>query len=239
MKKSKNLEKDPKNGLLIKEKPKTKPEPKPKPEPEPEPKPEPKPKPEPEPEPEPDPEPTPEPEPEPKPEPEPEPEPKPKPTPEPEPEPKDKKKGLYINREKGGNTPDSIEDLRNQIKDLDVETVQSKVPKKPIVERKKTQRRGRKKNQPDSFQVEGYVILMVIDTLIPSILVAGNNMFNKKFKLKTTDLQFSPEQWKQVEPIADQAAEFLTININPVAGLFIVSGIFYGSNYLVQLNENL
>jgi len=123
-----------------------------------------------------------------------------------------------------------------------IENAEAPYDKKPTGERALFEKKKRKipKNQssPDSFRVEGYVLLLVTDTLFPFTFSFLNNMLDKKNKISATDLQLNEVDFKKLEPLADQAADFMAVNLNPIAGFFLVATFMY-SNNLIALKMQL
>jgi len=104
--------------------------------------------------------------------------------------------------------------------------------KKDLITREK---RARKKGatSAESFHIEGYILLLATDTLFPTVLAIVNNMIDRKHdKLKTDDLRLSQQDFDKLEPLADQAAAFMSVQLNPVAGFFIVSAFMYANNMI-------
>lgn len=104
--------------------------------------------------------------------------------------------------------------------------------KKDLITREK---RARKKGaaSAESFHIEGYILLLATDTLFPTVLAIVNNMVDRKHdKLKTDDLRLSQQDFDKLEPLADQAAAFMSVQLNPVAGFFIVSAFMYANNMI-------
>ena len=173
-----------------------------------------------------EPEPEPEPEPKKKPEPKKEPEPEPEPKKEPEPEPEPKKEPEP--------QPDAFKDLFQKIEGADIPHSEAK-PEKPLIE-KTRRRKSKKESSPDSFRIEGYVLLLVTDTVFPFGMAWVNNMINKKRKVEASELQLSQKDFDKLEPLADQAADYMSINLNPIAGFFLVASFMYANNMIaIQL----
>ena len=107
----------------------------------------------------------------------------------------------------------------------------------PLVERK-TRKSKKGESSPDSFKIEGYILLMVTDTIFPYAFSFLNNMFDKTRKIEANQLQLGEKEMSKLEPLADQAASYLSININPIAGFLIVSAMMY-SNNLLYLRSNI
>jgi len=61
-------------------------------------------------------------------------------------------------------------------------------------------------------------------------------MIDKKTKIKGSELMLSDAQIKKLEPLADQAADYLSINLSPVWGYAIISGFMYTSNFIQLRN---
>jgi len=126
--------------------------------------------------------------------------------------------------------------------DEDFEALQARIAAASAPEpQKKTRRPGvektarkKKKGQsdPDSFRIEGYILLLITDTVFPFAFAALNNMLDKRIKISAVDLQLDEKQMSKLEPLADQAADYMAINLNPIAGFFLMSTFMYGNNLL-------
>jgi hypothetical protein len=132
---------------------------------------------------------------------------------------------------------DELNELFKKVEQAEGKTKTEGGIKTPLftTERKK---RKRGESSPDSFRIEGYILLMVIDTVFPFSLSWLNNMFDKRVKVPATALMLNEKQQKELEPLADQAADFLAIHINPVAGFLLVTTFLYSSN-LIQARMNI
>lgn len=97
------------------------------------------------------------------------------------------------------------------------------------IERKK---RGKKESKPDSFRLEGYVLLMLVDTILPFAFSFIHNMMSKQIKIESNEIGLTDIQLKKVEPLADQCADYLSFNMNPVAGFFITTSLMYVNNLM-------
>ena len=107
---------------------------------------------------------------------------------------------------------------------------------KPLIE--KTKRRRKKgESSPDSFMLEGYVLLLITDTIFPFTFAFINNMLDKKIKVDATDLQLTQKDFDKLEPLADQAANYMSINLNPIAGFLLVSTFMYSNNLIIVRNQ--
>jgi hypothetical protein len=126
---------------------------------------------------------------------------------------------------------DDFQTLKDKIKNATPETG-SDTSKKGLITISKT-KRGKRQSDPDSFRIEGYVLIMVTDTIFPFAFSFVNNFFDSHVKVKGSELQLTDKQLTKIEPLADQAADYLSFKINPVWGFVIVSGIMYGSNLMI------
>jgi hypothetical protein len=103
--------------------------------------------------------------------------------------------------------------------------------KRAVVE--KTRRKKKKgESDPDSFRIEGYVLLLIVDTVFPFSFAFLNNMLDKRLKVQANDLQLNDKDFSKLEPLADQAADYMAINLNPIAGFLMISTFMYGNNLL-------
>ena len=106
-----------------------------------------------------------------------------------------------------------------------------KLQDKPLFEvtRKKKSKRT---SSPDSMRVEGYVLMLVVDTVYPAAMAFTNNALDKRTKIRAEELSLSEHDFAKLEPLADQAADYLSINLNPVAGFFLIATFMYGNNLI-------
>jgi hypothetical protein len=136
-------------------------------------------------------------------------------------------------------TPDEVtpaSDYDEMIKKIGGATVPPKKEKveKPFAERK-TRKSKKGASDPEATRIEGFILLIAVDTLFPFALAFLNNMLDKKGKrIEPKDLQLDQKSFDKLEPLADQAADYLSFNINPVAGFFIASSLMYANN-LIQI----
>jgi hypothetical protein len=108
---------------------------------------------------------------------------------------------------------------------------------KPLFKKAGKKKKGQ--SSPDSFRIEGYILLLVVDVVFPFVFAFANNALDKKIKVDATDLKLSDMDFKKLEPLADQAADYIAVEINPIAGFFLVSTFMYGSNLMyVRLQKS-
>lgn len=175
------------------------------------------------------------PQPEPVPEPEPEPEPVPEPEEEPVPEPQTEE------QTEGTTPPSDFEELMGKIETAEPPKEKKKIlPDEPIIKRSRTKKK-KGQSDPDSFRIEGYILMLVTDTVFPAAFAMVNNMLDKRIKIQAHDLSLSETDWAKLEPLADQAADYMSIQLNPIAGFFLVSTFMYGNtliNVRMQMSAN-
>jgi hypothetical protein len=114
----------------------------------------------------------------------------------------------------------------------------------PAAMQNEKSKRGRKSKQAEAQQIEpapvitGALMMMLIDLALPHLLAFANNKLNKKGKkIKASDLQMTPEQRKELEPVADQVAKEMMIQANPLTVLIISMIGIYGINFMMIKNE--
>jgi hypothetical protein len=127
---------------------------------------------------------------------------------------------------------DQFDELLGKISGAEAGTPKEKVVKPIITKEKRKRKKG--ESSADSFRIEGYILLLATDTLFPTLLAWVNNMVDKKHKkLMASDLQLSEKDFNKLEPLADQAADYMSVNLNPIAGFFLVSAFMYTNNMIV------
>ena len=134
-------------------------------------------------------------------------------------------------------TQDDIDELFSKIEGAEAPQDRPPAGERPLFEQKK-RKIPKGKSQPDSFRVEGYVLLLVTDTVFPFTFSFLNNMLDKKNKIQASDMQLNEVDFKKLEPLADQAADYMSIGLNPIAGFFLVATFMY-SNNLIALKMQL
>lgn len=138
--------------------------------------------------------------------------------------------------ETASETPETASDYDELIKKIGGAEAPPKKVKtdKPFAERK-TRKAKKGSSDPEATRIEGFILLIAVDTLFPFALAFLNNMLDKKGKrIEPKDIQLDQKSFDKLEPLADQAADYLSFNINPVAGFFIASSLMYANN-LIQV----
>lgn len=75
--------------------------------------------------------------------------------------------------------------------------------------------------------VQGYMLLMFIDFIFPVAISFLFNKFNTKFYVDSKDLDLTDDEFRKLEPIADKAALYLNLRLNPALLLIISLGAIY------------
>jgi hypothetical protein len=148
-----------------------------------------------------------------------------------EPEKIEKEEPEKVEKEEPEKVTAEFDELLGKIKGA--EAPEPKAAKEKPLITKEGRKRKKGESSPDSFRVEGYVLLLVTDTVFPFIFSWVNNMLDKHVKVKPYDLQLSEKDWSKLEPLADQAADYMAVQLNPIAGFFIVSAFFYSNNLIM------
>ena len=96
---------------------------------------------------------------------------------------------------------------------------------------RKKKKRG--ESSPDSFRIEGYVLLLITDTVFPFAFAFVNNWIDKRIKITASELQLSEKDFDKLEPLADQATDYMSVGLNPLVGFALVSTFMYSNNLLL------
>lgn len=104
---------------------------------------------------------------------------------------------------------------------------------KTVETKTRKQRKGKTTNE--SFQLDGYILLMLVDMAFPTGIAMIFNMFvkDKTKKIDATVLSLKPDQQEKLQPLADKAAESLNFKTSPIASFMIMSSLMYASNLYV------
>lgn len=106
----------------------------------------------------------------------------------------------------------SLSDLKEEYKTVSTETVQKE--NEPV------------KVTPEApVMVSGYVLLLICDFVLPSLVV--RLMKSRKPNLKASDISLNKTEWTKLEPLADHASAVLFGRLDPVTGFFISMGSIY------------
>lgn len=148
---------------------------------------------------------------------------------------KKRTKKVATNLENSEQKVNMFDEIQNQLQNT-TQYVSENVTSedKTLFEKKKRDKKG--KAIDDSFQIEGYILLMLMDMLFPLAIsfIVG---FVAKKNIKASDLQLDDEALKRLEPLADQCAKQLSVNVSPITGFFVLSGIFYTQKTVLALSK--
>ena len=131
---------------------------------------------------------------------------------------------------------DDFDELLGKVSGASAGKPKDKGPQPLITKEKRKRKKG--ESSPDSFRIEGYILLLATDTAFPTILAFINNMVDKKHRKITADeLRLAEKDFNKLEPLADQAADYMTVHLNPIAGFFIIATFMYANNIIAVKME--
>lgn len=90
---------------------------------------------------------------------------------------------------------------------------------------------------PASSLIDGGLLILLMDILFPLVIMFLHNRFAKAGKISVESLQLSDKQKADLKPVADAAAQRLTLQMNPVWLLVVSMGGIYGINYMTARLE--
>lgn len=79
---------------------------------------------------------------------------------------------------------------------------------------------------PQRSLISGFMLLMVADALIPSLFSFVYSKVKGK-KIDSRKLRLSKQEREEMRELADEAAKFMLLSLNPVSQLAIVMGAMY------------
>jgi hypothetical protein len=129
--------------------------------------------------------------------------------------------------------PDDFDELLTKVAEAGAgsSSAEPQKDKEPITKTRRKNKKGA--SSPDSFHVSGYILLLAIDTVFPTALSLANNLIDKKHdKVKPEQLRLSEKDFNELEQLANQAADYLTINLNPLAGFALAALFMYTNNFI-------
>jgi hypothetical protein len=92
------------------------------------------------------------------------------------------------------------------------------------------EKKPRKKYNPiETNLITGYMVLFCVDSVLPFLI----SFYFKRFRntnLPTQSIKLTAEQFKQLEPIADQVAREMLFTIKPYQALLIMLSLSYFEN---------
>lgn len=87
---------------------------------------------------------------------------------------------------------------------------------------------------PMATLVSGYVLVMVMDAMVPALVAWGVNRFGGRDDVSADMLRLTQREKDAIEPIADRAASFILGRIDPVTLFFTV----YGAMCITKIPKN-
>jgi len=149
--------------------------------------------------------------------------------------------------EQSTNMPENIPDnsLSEISKLMSDYKEQASVTDEPIKEEKKGRGRPKKtevKEQNnvinESSLITGSLFMLLINLIIPGLTAFIHNQFNKKNKIKSSQLALNKDQLEEIKPLADEAAKQIKLHADPMT-LFIMALVgIYGVNYMMLINKD-
>jgi hypothetical protein len=131
---------------------------------------------------------------------------------------------------------DDFDELLGKVKSASTGVPKDETKQPLITKEKRKRKKG--ESSPDSFRIEGYILLLATDTAFPTILAFINNLVDKKHRKITADeLRLAEKDFNKLEPLADQAADYMTVHLNPIAGFFIIATFMYANNIIAVKME--
>ena len=87
---------------------------------------------------------------------------------------------------------------------------------------------------PKISLVRGYMILLVLDFVLPmGITFMLRKTNNPKFnKLTARDIKLTDDEFDDLEPVADEVAKDVQLNLSPMTQLFLGMAIIYGGKII-------
>ena len=82
--------------------------------------------------------------------------------------------------------------------------------------------------------VRGYMLLLVLDFVLPSAITIAMRKFGgaKWAQLKSKDIRLSDSEFNDLEPIADEVAKDIQLNISPMTQLLLGMAVIYSSKLM-------
>lgn len=104
-----------------------------------------------------------------------------------------------------------------------------------ISEAKPTKTRGRKKAAKPSL-ISGYMLLIICDFAFPLLITSIHNFVAKKrpdmARIEVYDMMLDENEKAELRPIAEEAAAYLSMEVNPLVAFGLLSGMTYGMKYV-------
>lgn len=87
-----------------------------------------------------------------------------------------------------------------------------------------------------SAKITGYMLLLVVDIIVPGMLIfIWKKARGKKAEnIQKSDIQLTHDEKNDLKELADQAAQQLSISMNPIAAFSITVLFMYGSKMMIN-----
>jgi hypothetical protein len=93
-----------------------------------------------------------------------------------------------------------------------------------------------KRTKPVEGLITGYIVLYVCDIIFPVIITYVSKRFFKT-DVPTRAIKLTSDQWKRLEPIADEAIKGMVVEIKPQYALIILLGLSYFENATIFIQS--
>lgn len=87
---------------------------------------------------------------------------------------------------------------------------------------------------PKVSLVRGYMLLLVLDFVLPTAITLAMRKFgnNRWANLKSKDIRLSDSEFNDLEPIADEVAKDIQLNVSPMTQLMLGMAVIYSSKLM-------
>jgi hypothetical protein len=92
-------------------------------------------------------------------------------------------------------------------------------------------KRKRKSKFDQKTIVSGYMMLMIIDLVFPNVVVLLYKKLKGDTNITASDMQLTLDQKEELQPLADEAAKTLNVEVNPMYLFLISLGTYYTANF--------
>jgi hypothetical protein len=142
--------------------------------------------------------------------------------------------------------PDFMKEIENDLSNFkeEIQVEQPDPVQVSVPEKKKRGRKPKDKFEQDITEkrvvsdtiINGALLLLFIDVVIPNLIAMINNKMSKK-KIKASRLAMTEGQKRELQPIADEAARAIQLQGNPITILAFSIVSIYATNLLLIKTE--
>ncbi len=122
--------------------------------------------------------------------------------------------------------PDIETDIAEHLRGYQSGTGFTSEPEQP----KKRKRRSRQPKIDSEGLVTGYLLLFVTNMVFPQLASFVFNTTSKKQQVDSKAIALNDEQLTELRPIADAAADYIQVKINPLVLFGVMTSVMYTSN---------